>query len=751
VALTVGELAAILEVDATRFDAGLDRAEGSMMRMERVAKVSLADIEGAFRDLAQEAGQQGERAGEGFAEGLDDASGSGGPDAVGGMLDGLKGGAVAGLALAAGAALGAALMEGFTEALDAEAANDKLAAQLGLTEAESERAGQVAGNLFSNAYADSVDDANEALRGVMHNIHGLGDVSDAEMERITGKVLSLSTTFDADLGETTRAVGKLMKTGLAADADEALDILTRGFQSGADEAGDLLETVSEYSTQFRSMGLSGAQAMGLISQGLQAGARDADVVADAIKEFSIEAVKGGDNVRKGLGRLGLDADDLIAKFGRGGPAAAAAFDTVLDKLRGIEDPVRRNNIAFDLLGTKSEDLAEALYTLDPSEAVKALGGVEGAADRLDKTLHDNAANTLKTWKNTAKQTFVDFFGGQVLPAVEDTVGGIRDAVSGWVADNQDTLGEWSEGWSEIAGEVSAIVEEVLAFVADLWEEHGEEITRFLSETFTNLMTVIGGLLRVIRGIVQVVLGLIRGDWREMWEGIKNIFGGVWEVILGIVRQAVNAVKAWLKFSGLGEAVSRAWDSVVRWIDNAWDRISSAVVGGVNRVIATAKRLPGRVMAAVGNLGKLLYNEGRDLIQGFINGIQAMAGRLVAAIKKFVLDNIPAPVKKALGMASPSKVFADIGGNVVAGLVDGIDGSRGLVDAAMGRLADTVSVPMEGQYSVTGRMGQSAQPGLLAGAGGIQVAGPLIGEVKTYSGERFDLGQVQEDIAFRTGF
>src|SRR5690606_26104031 len=107
-----------------------------------------------------------------------------------------------------------------------------------------------------------------------------------------------------DVGQVTRAVAKILRTELVSSADEAFDVIVRGAQLGGDEAGDLLDTFSEYSTIFRSMGLSGEQAMGLIVQGLRAGARDADVVADAIKEFTIEAVAGGDRVKQGFESLG---------------------------------------------------------------------------------------------------------------------------------------------------------------------------------------------------------------------------------------------------------------------------------------------------------------------------------------------------------------------------------------------------------------------------------------------------------------
>ncbi|HSX68662.1 phage tail tape measure protein, partial [Nocardioides sp.] len=228
----------------------------------------------------------------------------------------------AALAATAGVAVAGALGSSLVENISVDAANDKLAAQLGLTEGESARVGKVAGDLYANAYGDSLADVNEALRSVMQNVSGMADASSADLQQVTGLVIDLGTAFDQDVGATSRAVGKMLKTGLAKDAEEALDVLTRGFQTGGDEAGDLLDTFSEYSTKFRDLGISGQQAMGLISQGLAGGARDADTVADALKEISIKAIEGSDQAAAAFEMLGLDASQLGPQFAAGGESAA---------------------------------------------------------------------------------------------------------------------------------------------------------------------------------------------------------------------------------------------------------------------------------------------------------------------------------------------------------------------------------------------------------------------------------------------
>lgn len=333
------------------------------------------------------------------------------------------------LAAVAGIGIATALAETFTEALDVDAGRAKLAAQLDLSAADSQRLGGIAGSLYSDAYGESLDQVNEALRGVVQNIGGMADASDADLSRVTGKVLSVADAFGQDLGGVTRAVGMMLRTGLAKDADEALDVLTTGFQSGVNVADDLLDTFAEYSTQFRKLGLEGPDALGLLQQGLQGGARDADVVADALKELSIRAVDGSETTVAGYEALGLSASEMARKFATGGQTSAKALDAVLDGLRRISDPVKREAAAVALFGTQAEDLGAALFALDPSTAAAAEGldNLEGSADRVNETLGDTAKAKITGLARTIKTELTDFLGSTAVPVVAElaeTAGGV---------------------------------------------------------------------------------------------------------------------------------------------------------------------------------------------------------------------------------------------------------------------------------------------------------------------------------------
>lgn len=365
-------------------------------------------------------------------------------------LKGLSGAVKAGAA-AAGAATGAALAAGVSQALEQGNLSAKLGTQLGLTKDEAGRVGKLAGRVYADNFGKDVGQVNDAIKGVYQNI---GRGNEQWTKKITEQVLTVADVFEQDLGGTTAAVGQLLRTGLAKDAEEALDVITVGLQSGADKAGDLFDTFTEYGTQFRKFGLDAKAATGLLSQGLKAGARDADVVADALKEFSILALDGNKKTQAAFEAVGLSAKKVTDDIAAGGPRAAGALDAVLDGLRAVEDPATRSQLAVALFGTKAEDLGDALYALDLSSAAASLGEVAGAAGRAVDAMGDTPAAKIEAFKRKLSQGLVVAIGDVIgkfdalvqsipstywtrlsgsLDGVSQSGAGARDALAGLAA------------------------------------------------------------------------------------------------------------------------------------------------------------------------------------------------------------------------------------------------------------------------------------------------------------------------------
>lgn len=339
-----------------------------------------------------------------------------GKEGLGKLAEGLKAGPLAMVGLGVG--LGAAVLSGFTDAMEAQDAGALLTAQIGASDQESAKLGKIAGDMYKDAFGESVTEVNQVMKTVFQS--GLAAVGDAEDEikGVTTQVMNYAKLTGEEALPVTRAISQMLKTGLAKNATEAFDLLTRGTQKGLDKSEDLLDTVNEYGTMFREVGLTGHQAFGLISQAIQAGARDSDTAADAIKEFAIRAVDGSELTKASFKGIGLDAEKMSRTISEGGPKAAAALGLTLDKLRAVKDPAKQAQLAVGLFGTKAEDLGDALFAMNLGTATKEFGDVAGAAERAGDVINDTASTKLATIGRTIKVEISDAIGKYALPKLE---------------------------------------------------------------------------------------------------------------------------------------------------------------------------------------------------------------------------------------------------------------------------------------------------------------------------------------------
>jgi SLT domain-containing protein len=343
-----------------------------------------------------------------------DAGDSAGEAAGGGFRDAFTGALAAiGVTEIAGK-IGEQFTDAFEQAMEQSNVTGMLKAQLGASGKDAGRYGKIAGQLFAKGITEDIDSAAEAVRATVQG--GLVPKNATKgLKVISAEMSDFATTFGTDLSLQSQAVSAQLKNGLAPNAEAALDLMTTGFQKLGPNAEDLLETFQEYPVQLKKLGLDSKTALGLFSQGLKGGARDTDIVADALKEFSIRSIDMSAGSQAAYKAIGLDAGKMSSQIAKGGKGATAGLQTVLDKLRSIKDPVKREAAAVGLFGTQAEELGTSLFKLDPSKAVKAIGDTGGAAKQLGKDLHSGPAYELTVFQRSLKQSLVNVLGGQVLP------------------------------------------------------------------------------------------------------------------------------------------------------------------------------------------------------------------------------------------------------------------------------------------------------------------------------------------------
>ena len=180
--------------------------------------------------------------------------------------------------------------------------------QLGLTAEETEKLKTVAQNLYTNGFGESLGDCSSAVVTLVQNIKGAKNMSVEQQQAIAEQMMTMSDMFGTENEELARTLTTMKNNGIIDDISEGMDVLTVGFQNGANYSGELLDTMREYSPKFQALGMDAKTAMAYLIQGAQNGAFNLDKVGDAMKEFSIRAVDGSDTTVDGFNRIGLNAD-----------------------------------------------------------------------------------------------------------------------------------------------------------------------------------------------------------------------------------------------------------------------------------------------------------------------------------------------------------------------------------------------------------------------------------------------------------
>ncbi|MFI5808877.1 phage tail tape measure protein [Streptomyces sp. NPDC051561] len=663
-ALTVGELLATITVDDAPAQAGMGRAEAGM-RATGNAMVGDAD----------RAGQQAGRAlGDGMADGSDRAA-SGGASA-------LKAFGWAAL----GAGIGAALMAGIGQALEQGKIQGTLQAQLGSTGPVAAKHGKAAGDLYAGAIVDSVQTGADVIKGIAQNGLLPPEATSAQITTMGRRVADTAGVMGEDVGKVSRAVGVMLKSGIAKSADEAMNVLVKGTQKGVNSAEDLLDTFAEYPTQFRDLGLDAQTAMGLMQQGLQGGARDADTVADGLKEFAIRSKDMSKGSVEAFQAIGLNAGTMAKVFTDGGPKAAGALDTVLDRLRKVEDPAKRNAIAVGLFGTKAEDLQSALFKMDPSSAVNALGSVKGAVDGAGNAMRDNAATKIEVFKRAAIQGVVELLGTYVIPALMKGAEWVASLGSAFATAGA-FISQHSTAFSIVAGIITAIFLPTLivlavqagitaAAVVTSWVTQtaagATAAVRFLA---TNALLLAGWIAQgtgalaaagrvvaawVLMGVQSMIQGarmaaawvlamgpvgwiiaaivalvaLVVGNWDTIVSATKTAWDWVWNKIKGVGKFLLDL---FLNFTLVG-IIIKHWDSIKAGTQRAWDAVVNWVKGIPGKIVDFFLNwtLVGLIIKHWDSIKTGVARKAVELV-AYVKGLPERLGRAVGNLGRLLYD------------------------------------------------------------------------------------------------------------------
>lgn len=292
--------------------------------------------------------------------------------------------------------------------------------------------------------------------------------------------------------------------------------------------------------------------------------------------------------------------------------------------------------------------------------------------------------------------------------------------------------------------------------------------------------VVKGALHAIVGILRAVMAVFRGDWSGAWEAVKTVATGIWEAIKGAFKIFINVgigkvfklgasaitktgSALWNGLKGLFNAGKNAivnvirglWNTIKSLFTGGLNAVKSAVSGGVSAVLNFFRRLPGQIWSAISSIpsrvanafrnatklatsairnlpslvkgamsgaGTWLINSGRQIIQGLINGIKGMAGRVKSAVKG-VLDQarrlLPfSPAKEGPFSGRGWTLYS--GRSIVEGLAEGIAEKEAM-------LRKTIQKTL-------------AAPQLSLASASVNVAAPSGGDTFVFNGRNLDINE-----------
>lgn len=411
--------------------------------------------------------------------------------------------------LAAGTAVVGIGVSAVNSANNLDQAMNQYLASTGKSTEETERYKKVMEDIYTNNYGDSFEDIGQAMSDVTKN---LGELNDADLQKVTESAFALRDTFGYEITESTRAA-KAMIQNFGISGDEAMGLIAAGAQNGLDYSGELIDSINEYSTQFAKVGLDADDMFKIFQKGAETGAWNIDKIGDAVKEMSIRVIDGSDTTKEGFETIGLNADEMSAKFAKGGDSAKEAFQQTIDALAKIEDPLKQNTAGVDLFGTMWEDLGP--------EVVTQLADIEdGAYDASDamgeikKVKYNDLSSMFEGLKRTVEVLLIPL-GEQLIPLLKDIIDDILPAI-------KDFLPHLVEMISGFVEQMMPTIEEILPKLMDSLSELLPVFMDIIEAILPTLLDTISKLAPLFADLIESILPILTTLMNELLPPITKI-------------------------------------------------------------------------------------------------------------------------------------------------------------------------------------------------------------------------------------
>lgn len=194
------------------------------------------------------------------------------------------------------------------------------------------------------------------------------------------------------------------------------------------------------------------------------------------------------------------------------------------------------------------------------------------------------------------------------------------------------------------------------------------------------------LLFTIIPVIDTLSKLLQGDFKGAVTETGGILMFFRDISAAVFEEVSKIVQLWV--DGFNTSVARI-SNAINQVINFFSQLRNSIRDRINDAVAFVRDLPGQILNAVGNLGKLLFDAGRDVIQGLIDGIRSMIGRIADAMSgvtgkiRAFLPSSPAKEGPLSGPGSPDRAGSAISRMLAEGIVGDIAAVRDAVNELVG--------------------------------------------------------------------
>lgn len=483
----------------------------------------------------------------------------------------------------------------------------------------------------------------------------------------------------------------------------------QAFRTAGMSANEYMETATSFSASLiNSLGgdtVKAAEytdvAIRAMSDNVNTFGSNADDVKNAIMGISRENYTMVDNLKlgyagtkEGFSQLIADANAYAESIGQVGDLQMGSF---ADAIRAIELIQQKQQIAGTTINEAGKTIegsvnaAKAAWANLVTEFGKSEGDISGrVSDFITSIFGDGTDENLGVV-------------GNIGPRIVTIVGNIVDAIPMIIEQVTPYLEQISVKLQEFVDEHQ---EEIDALAQMLWDGIVQALSLSIQMAFAALGTFLMTLITtfpqwapmLLEAAVMLFVSILQGISEtipKVLEALTHLLGDLIRYVTGYKGSLLEAAQN--LFHNIGDAVTNVREFIVSSVQDAIDSAISAVTGFFTDA----------------------YNVGSNIVQGIADGIAASPNAIIDALWGGVGGAIDT-VKGWLGIASPSKLFAQFGRYTMEGFALGIDDKADAPEKAMMDAAQSIYGAASGKID----FGMQASPATgvpgMTGFGGVSI-------------------------------